>query len=67
MFSWWPFSKHHEDPVKVLEGLKTSFTFLNERFALQQISNEEYLKRAMKMQKDIDKYEKKIAKLEQHG
>ena len=66
MFSWWPFGKSNEDPVKVLEGLKTSLTFLNERFAKKQISNEEYLKRALKMQKDIEKYEKKVAKLEQN-
>lgn len=62
---WWLFKKN-ENPVAVLASLKHSFALWNERFEYGQIPNDVYLKKALKYQKDIAKYEKKVEKLNQN-
>jgi len=62
---WWLFTKN-ENPVIALERSKTSLDILTRRFERKELSNEDYLNKALKIQKDIAKYEKKIAKLEQN-
>jgi len=61
----WPFTKK-ENPVIVLDRLKKSLSIWQERFERKEIPNEIYLEKALKYQKDIEKYEKKVKKLEQN-
>lgn len=59
----WPFTKK-ENPVEILVGLKQAQELLNSRFEKKQIPNEVYLKKAMELRDKIEKYEKKVKKLE---
>ena len=61
----WPFTKK-ENPVLVLESLRSSLEKLTERFERKELSNEVYLEKALRLQKDIAKYEKKARKFEQN-
>lgn len=56
---WWPFKKKVYNK-SVLDGLLKSQEVLNKRFAMKMMSNEEYLKKAEKLNKEIEKCKKEI-------
>ncbi len=59
----WPFTSK-ENPVEILKGLREAQELLNTRFEKKQIPNEVYLKKAMELRDKVEKYEKKVRKLE---
>lgn len=55
----WPFKKKVYNQ-NVLDGLLKSQEVLNKRFEMKLMSNEEYLKKAEKLRKEIEKCKKEI-------
>ncbi len=56
---WWPFNKEtKENKEEILKGLLKAQELLNQRFAMKQMDNETYLKKAEELRKKIEKYQK---------
>lgn len=57
------FSLKKTDPTKELEGLRKAYEILNERYKKKTITLEQFTKQCADINKKIEKYEKKLAKL----
>ena len=56
---WWQFKKEKkENKEEILKGLLKAQELLNQRFAMKQMDNETYLKKAEELRKKIEKYQK---------
>lgn len=60
MFNFFKRNEVNVDPKKELEGLLKAKELLDTRYSNNQISNEDYLKKAEEFNKKIDKCRKKI-------
>lgn len=60
MFNFFKRDRVSIDPAKELEGLLKAKELLDTRFKNQQISNENYLKKAEEFNKNIEKCRNKI-------
>ena len=49
---------NQEELVEILKGLLKAQELLNQRFAMKQMDNETYLKKAEELRKKIEKYQK---------